>query len=343
MAQREDSTQPVTIYDVAEAAGVAPSTVSRALSRPGRVSARTAAKVRQVASDLGYQRSPTAPALTNIPSRLLVMSVADIGNPVFVEVTRGAEAAAEEAGYTLLLLDSRESSERERLLEQFLPAVDGVVLTSPRLSDSAIRMIAKQRPVVVLNRVVRGLPSVLTDASRGARRAAEHLGSLGHEEVTYLAGPEESWTDGMRWRSLQEAGLELSLRATRVGPIMPTVRGGFEAAKHWARNPTTAVVAFNDVMAIGFIRGLASLGLRVPGDVSVLGFDNSQLGILTSPSLTSVSSPLHEQGVTAVRNLLAIVGGAKPTHKPILLPTKLVPRASTSKATSLLRVRPSSP
>src|SRR5699024_5626808 len=138
------------------AAGVAPSTVSRALSRPGRVSARTAAKVRQVASELGYQRSPTAPALSKIPTRLLVMSVADIGNPVFVEVTRGVEAAAEAAGYTVVLLDTRESSEREKLIEHFLPAVDGVILTSPRLSDSAIRMIAKQRPTIVLNRVVQG-------------------------------------------------------------------------------------------------------------------------------------------------------------------------------------------
>ena len=332
MAPSGTAGRSVTIYDVAKAAGVAPSTVSRALSRPGRVSAQTAAKVRQVANELGYQRSPTAPALANIPTRLLAMSVADIGNPVFVEVTRGAEAAAEAAGYILVLLDSRESPERERHIEQFLPAVDGVVLTSPRLSDSAIRMIAKQRPVIVLNRVVRGLPSVLTDAARGSRRAAEHLGSLGHTEIDYLAGPAESWTDGMRWRSLQEAGVELSIRTRRLGPNFPTIKGGMEAAKQWAQDPTTAVIAFNDVMAIGFIRGLARIGVRVPADVSVVGFDNSQLGVLTSPSLTSVSSPLYEQGATAMNNLIALIGGAKATYEPLLLPTRLIPRSSTSKA-----------
>lgn len=331
MALRRDSDSPVTIYDLAEAAGVAPSTVSRALSRPGRVSARTAAKVRQVASEMGYQRSPTAPALTKIPTRLLVMSVADVGNPVFVETLRGAQAAAEEAGYTLVLLDSRESHVREGTVEHFLPAVDGVLLTSPRLTDSAIRMLAKQRPVVILNRVVPGLPCVLTDASRGARRAAEHLGGLGHREIVYLSGPEKSWSDGMRWRSLQEAGTELSIRTRRLGPNIPTVHGGVEAAKRWVREPSTAVIAFNDIMAIGFIRGLAALGLRVPADVSVVGFDNSQLGVLTAPSLTSVSSPLREQGATAVKNLLAIIGGATPTHEPVLLPTKLVPRSSTGK------------
>lgn len=339
MAPTPDPERPVTIYDVAKAAGVAPSTVSRALSRPGRVSAQTAARVRQVASELGYQRSPNAPALSLIPSRLLLMSVADIGNPVFVEVTRGAERVAEAAGYTFVLLDSRESSERERRIEQFLPAVDGVVLTSPRLPDSAIRMIAKQRPVVVLNRVVRGLPSVLTDAARGARRAAEHLGSLRHEDIVYLSGPEESWTDGMRWRSLQEAGMELVIRTRRMGPNFPTIKGGLDAAKLWAKEPSTAVVAFNDVMAIGFIRGLATMGLRVPADVSVVGFDNSQLGVLTSPSLTTVSSPLLDQGMTAAKNLLAIIGGATATSEPVLLPTKLVPRSSTSKVPGLLQIR----
>src|SRR5699024_9969250 len=145
---------------------------------PGLDRSRTAAKILQDATEMGYQRSPTAPALTKIPTRVLVMSVADVGNPVFVESLRGAQAAAEEAGYTLVLLDSRESHVREGTVEHFLPAVDGVLLTSPRLTDSAIRTLAKQRPVVILNRVVPGLPCVFTDASRGARGAAWFLGGL---------------------------------------------------------------------------------------------------------------------------------------------------------------------
>ncbi|MEE6282084.1 LacI family DNA-binding transcriptional regulator [Georgenia sunbinii] len=323
----------VTIYDVALAAGVSPSTVSRALARPGRVSAATAAKVRAAAATLGYQRASTAPALATVPSRLIAMIVADIGNPVFVDIIRGAEEATDAAGYTMVLVDARESDVRERTAaEQFLPAVDGLILTSPRLADSGIRVLAKQRPVVVLNRVVRGLPSVLTDAARGVRRAAEHLGQLGHREVTYLSGPEASWTDGVRWRSLEEAGIELELRTRRVGPHEPTTAGGEQAARAWARNPTTGVVAFNDVMAIGFIRGLRALGVEVPRDVSVVGFDNSRTGALTRPALTSVASPLSLQGSTAVRNLMAIIGGAMSSQQPVVLPVKLVPRASTSRA-----------
>ena len=322
-----------TIYDVAAAAGVAPSTVSRALARPGRVSAETAEKVRQAAARLGYRRATLTPALSTVPTRLLAMVVADIGNPLFVDVIRGAEAAAEEAGYTLLLFDTQESDQRERAAaEKFLAAVDGLVLTSPRLSDAGIRAIAKQRPVVVLNRVVRGLPAVLTDGARGVRRAAEHLGQLGHEEIAYIAGPEASWADGVRWRGLEEAGVELELRVRRIGPNLPTVEGGARAARRWAQQPTSAVIAFNDIMAVGFIRGLRALGFSVPGDVSVVGFDNSRTGALTVPALTSVASPLSLQGGTAVRNLLAIIGGARSSEQPVVLPVKLVARDSTARA-----------
>ncbi|TNC16565.1 LacI family transcriptional regulator [Georgenia sp. 311] len=321
-----------TIYDVAKAAGVAPSTVSRALARPGRVSAATAEKVRDAAALLGYRRSSVAPVLSSVNTRMLAMVVADIGNPLFVDVIRGAEAAAEAAGYTMLLFDAQESYVRERdAAEKFLSAVDGLVLTSPRLSDLGIRAIAKQRPVIVLNRVVSGLPSVLTDGARGVRRAAEHLGQLGHREITYVAGPEASWADGVRWRGLEEAGLELELRVRRIGPNAPTVEGGAKAARRWAQNPSTAVVAFNDIMAVGFVRGLRALGVSVPGDVSVVGFDNSRTGALTVPALTSVASPLSLQGATAVRNLLAIIGGARSSEQPVVLPVKLIARDSTAR------------
>lgn len=329
----QEKSTAVTIYDVANAAGVAPSTVSRALARPGRVSAETAARVRAAATTLGYQRSSSAPALASVSTKLLAMIVADIANPVFIDVVRGAEAACDAAGYTMVLINGRESATYERhAAEQFLSAVDGLILTSPRLSDSGIRVLAKHRPLMILNRIVRGLPSVLTDASRGARRAVEHLGKLGHEKITYLGGPEASWTDGVRWRGVEESCLQLEIRCWRVGPHTPNPGGGEQAARRWAQSPTSGVVAFNDLMAIGFIKGLHAMGVDVPRDVSVVSFDNSQVGALTTPALTSVASPLFLQGETAVRNLVAIIGGAQSSYEPVLLPVKLVPRASTSNA-----------
>jgi len=332
MVTSSDPSRRITIYDVAEAAGVSPSTVSRALSRPGRVSALTADKIRAAATALGYQRLAGLPSGEPAELRLLVMLVNDIGNPVFVELIRGVESAADAAGYTVVLLDSRESHVRERLVEEFFPAVSGLVLASPRLSDSGIRRLAKTRPLVVLNRAVHGVPSILADTARGARTAAQHLHDLGHRQITYLAGPESSWADGMRWRSLQEAGRELSIRIRRSGPNQPTVSGGRSAAESWLEHRTSAVLAFNDVVGTGFMQVAEENGLDVPRDVSVIGFDNSQLASLVRPGLTSIAAPSRKQGEAAARTLIDIIEGGRPDPTPLYLPTRLIARSSTGPA-----------
>jgi LacI family transcriptional regulator len=202
------------------------------------------------------------------------------------------------------------------------------------MSDSAIRMTAKLRPLIVLNRAVTDVPCVVTDNPRGMRRAVEHLAELGHRRITYLAGPEASWADGIRWRSLREAALELDLQVRRIGPSPPTVGGGAQAAAEFAGNPTSAVIAYNDRVAIGAIRALMSMGARVPEDVSVVGFDNIYAADLVTPPLTTVAAPLRAMGRTAVRNLLAIVRGARPrAQEPVSLPCKLVVRQSTAQRT----------
>src|SRR4051794_32371109 len=214
--------RPVTIYDVARAAGVAPSTVSRAFSRPGRVNAATAERVRQVAEELGYRANLLARALSTARSHMLALVVSDVTNPFYSEIVRGAQAEAAERGYTLVLADAQESDRVERAaLERALPSVDGVVLGGSRMSDSAIRMIAKQKPVVVLNRVVVDVPSVVPDNPAGVRQAVEPLSARGPSSLTYVAGPEASWADGMRWRSLQDVAAELQLAFRRVGPFPP--------------------------------------------------------------------------------------------------------------------------
>lgn len=329
MRQEQKPPKRVTIYDVAAAAEVSPSTVSRALSRPGRVSAATAQKVRETAEALDYGYS-ARPRTADLPHRLLAIVVADIGNPVFHEVVRGAEDAAARAGYTVMLFDAQEDHRRElRAAEQFMFAVDGFLLTSPRLSDSGIRSIAKQRPVLTLNRHVRGLPGVVLDSGRGGRRAVEHLAQLGHTHLTYCAGPESAWSDGMRWRGVQEASTDLGLHSQRIAPGNPTVHGGEEASARWSESPTSAVVCYNDSMALGFVRGLRRRGINVPEDVSLVGFDNSQTGQLTTPALTSVAAPLDQLGQIAAQNLIAVIQGARSSQEPLSLPTRLAVREST--------------
>ncbi len=326
----EDRSSPPTIYDVAKAAGVAPSTVSRALSRPGRVSAATVEKVRAKAEEIGYWRVRHTPVLQEHTSRLVAMLVADSGNPVFTAVTRGAAEAAEEAGYTLITVDTAESDQRERTsAERLAPAVEGLILTSPRLSNSGIRSIAKHRPVVILNREVAGIPSVLTDGRTGAIEAAKYLAGLGHRSILYVSGPETSWANGVRWRGLEEAGATLGIRVRRTGPHEPTVLGGTRADRDWLENPTSAVVAFNDMVAIGLIRSLSAHGIDVPSEVSVVGFDNSVPGALTTPALTSIASPLREQGALGFNMLRQLLAKEPVRDKPVLLPLNTVVRDST--------------
>ena len=281
---------------------------------------------------LGYRTNPLARALPTGRTSMIALVISDITNPFYYEIIRGAQTAAADADYTMLLADAQESGTVERAaLERALPTVEGIVLATSRMSDSAIRMTAKQRPVIVLNRAVADVPCVITDNPRGMRRAVEHLAELGHQRITYVAGPEASWADGMRWRSLREATLELELQARRIGPYPPTVVGGVRAAGELARHPTSAVIAYNDLLAIGLIRALNDLGARIPQDVSVIGFDNIFAAELVTPPLTTVAAPLRAMGVTAVRNLLAIVRGARPrAQEPVSLPCQLIVRQSTA-------------
>jgi DNA-binding LacI/PurR family transcriptional regulator len=320
-----------TIYDVAKAAGVAASTVSRAFARPGRVNADTAAKVFAAARELGY-RTTSLSGLTTSRTGTLALVVTDITNPFYAEIIRGAHESAADLGYTVRLSHTQEDAHIERAwIEHELSTVEGVVLASSRMSDSTIRTLAKQKPVVVLNRRLPEVPSLLIDNARGMRRAMEHLGELGHTSVTYVSGPEASWTDGVRWQALREAAFELDMKLRRVGPTQkPTIDAGFGRVGEIMAQPTTAVIAYNDVLAIGVIKGLRRMGVSVPDDVSVVGVDNILLAEVVEPELTTVASPLWAQGQTAVKNLVAMINGAVSTGEPVLMPAELVVRRSTA-------------
>ena len=263
----------------------------------------------------------------------MALVVADVTNPAYGEVLRGAQEAAADAGYTIQLTDSQESDRLERdSLERVLPGVDGLLLASSRMSDAAIRVIAGQKPTVLLNRASADIPCRVVDSAGGIRQAVEHLLALGHDRITYVAGPEGSWADGVRWRALRGAATELGIRLRRTGPFPPTVGGGVDAAAILAPRPPAAVIAYNDQLAVGLMRGLTDLGLRVPQDVSIVGFDNTYLADLVTPGLTTVAAPLRQAGLSAARHLIAMVAGTQPPARHrILLPTRLVVRASTAR------------
>lgn len=323
-----------SIYDVARVAEVSPSTVSRAFSRPGRVNFVTAERIFAAAREVGYPvKEPLRPMVQR--PRILAVVVAEISDPFYTEVIRGAFDAAGESGYALLLSHSRGDGRGERdWNERELAAVDGVLLAGSRMSHDAIGILAKEKPLVMLNRRMPDVRCVVTDIAGGMRRAVEHLVELGHESVTYVAGPEASWADGMRWIAFIEGCHELGVRFQRVGPCnAPTVHAGVDCAVEVLAQRSTAVVAYDDVMAIGIIKGMRRVGVRVPDDVSVIGFDNVMSEIV-DPELTTVAAPLRAMGIIGVQKLLVAVGGGPPDPEPVVLPVKLLVRGSTVRCRS---------
>jgi DNA-binding LacI/PurR family transcriptional regulator len=319
-----------TIYDVAREAGVAASTVSRAYARPGRVNADTAQRIFQAAERLGYRwdRLRGQQLRDGAVHDAIALVIADVTNPFYGDIIKGAYEAAREAGRQLVLSHTNESPEVERqTIERELKKVDGIVIASSRMSDSALRMTAKQKPLVLLNRIIPEVDCVVNDNECGVRQAVQHLRMFGHERIYYVAGPETSWSDGIRWRALREVAADLEVR--RIGPNEPTVLAGLDVARRVATVDATAVIAYNDALAIGVLKGLRKLGVGVPDDVSVLGFDNIIFDDLVEPTLTTVSAPLYRMGFTGVQNCVAVARGATSRGVQLVLPVRLVVRQST--------------
>jgi LacI family transcriptional regulator len=327
---RPGSFGSATIYDIAELAGVNPSTVSRALNKPGRINAVTEAKIREAAKRLNYRPNPMARSLPTGRTKMLAVIVADITNPMFFDAVRGAELTASTSGYTTVIAESQESSRNEAAaLERIIPAVDGVVLATTRLGEQEIESIAKSKPVVLMNRRVRGVVDVVPDVLPGIQDAIRHLKELGHTQIAFVAGPTAAWMSTHRWQLILDAALDEGLRVVEIGPNEPTFEGGKQAMKLVHASGVSAVIAYNDLIAIGLMKAAQHLGLVVPQDLSIIGFDDIFGAELTTPALTTIKSPLELAGQQAVSRLLAMLDG---TELPKLgsLATQLVLRQSTS-------------
>ena len=332
-ARRAARKGPATIYDIAELAGVNPSTVSRALGKPGRVSAKTEAKIRAAAAELNFRINPMARALPTGRTNTLALVVADITNPMVFGMVRGAEHAATAAGFTLVIAESQESGEAEStVIEQIMPSVDGVVLATTRLAPEAIADIAGRKPVVLINREVDGVASVVSDVEVGVRQLVEHLHGLGHRSIAYLSGPPTSWISDRRWEHLLDIAEDLDLAVVEIGPNPPTIDGGRAAFRRVLASRATAVVAFNDLMAIGVMKEAAEQGTAVPGELSVAGFDDIFGSDLITPPLTTVRAQLIVAGERAVGQLLAQVGATEAEPPGEALATELVVRGSPGAA-----------
>ena len=298
----------VTIKDVARAAGVSPSTVCRALSTPELVRAETRERVQRSAAELDYSPNRAARGLITGRTGNLGLIVPDLGNPFFPGVVKGIQARAREADYAVFLADTDEDPAAEaQLVRTLAKQVDGIVLCSPRMSEQELRGVAALTPVVLLNRRVGRLPAITFDNVDGMRQAVTHLTALGHRRIAYVAGPRASWSNRERVRGLRLAIAAAGAELIEVGPVQPQFDGGVAAADQVLAAGVTAVIAYNDVIALGLLSRLNARGIAVPAVISVLGFDDIALSAMVHPSLTTVGLPMKSCGRAGVDLLLGLL------------------------------------
>jgi DNA-binding LacI/PurR family transcriptional regulator len=330
----------LNIGEIARRANVSTATVSRTLNQSGTVRPETARKVWRVAAELNYYPNSHARALVSGRSRLLGLIVSDITNPFFPELVHSFEALATQQGYDLILTSTGYQTVRmvgcvRRMLER---KVDGVAIMTSEMDLGLIKELARRGvPMVFMDvgRVGPRMSHVLVDYAHGIRQAVDHVLALGHKRVAFITGPldlhsartrRQAFLDGLR-----KHGIRADPKLIREGTH--TAEGGQHAMTFLLRGPKrpTAIICSNDWTAIGALHAIDAAGLRVPDDLSLVGFDDIPLARYTSPPLTSVRMSAGDVGSTAFDALFRLIGGERLEGDIYQVPTKLVVRASTAK------------
>jgi DNA-binding LacI/PurR family transcriptional regulator len=336
----QDGARGATITDVANAAGMSISTVSRAFHMPELVRASTRDRALAAAGELGYTPNRAARGLITGRTGSVGLVVPDIANPFFPPLIKAAQMRAHAGDHSLYIADGEEDPRTEfRAIRMMAKQVDAVVACSSRMSRAQLREAASLVPLVLINRSFEELPAVLLDMGGGMRQAVEHLHALGHRRCTYLAGPAGSWSDRQRQRAFRQTCARLGIESAELGPFEPGYEAGVRAADLALAVDTTAIVAFNDLMALGVLARLGERGVAVPDEISVVGFDDIRMAAMGSPPLTTVASPAAEAGRAAIE--LALDPLAARDHgarRAQTLPTRLRIRSSSGPASSIGKV-----
>lgn len=325
-----------TIKDVARLAGVSQSSVSRTLSAPDQVRSETRERVQRAVAQLGYYPNRIARGLITGRTGTIGFVVPDVSNPFFSGIVKAAQRRAREVGLAMLLADSDEDPATEMdLIRALTKQVDGFVLCSPRAPDDELRSVCGEVPVVLLNRRVAQLPSIVFDNADGIRQALGHLAALGHRRVAYVTGPRTSWVNRERLRAVRTIAAGMNLEAVEAASASPDYEGGVAAADLVLATSATAVIAYNDMVGLGLMSRFTARGIKVPDDISVIGFDDVPAAALVTPALTTVSQPKDQCGRAGVDLLVNLLNDTeRPPGTRTSLPTRLIVRASTGTATA---------
>jgi LacI family transcriptional regulator len=333
----------VTIRDVARVAKVHPGTVSRALNVETRalVNAETAERVLQAAEVLGYRPNRIARGLKTNRSYTIGVLIPDITNPLFPPILRGIEDRLGEEGYTSLIVNTDNDPERERSHLEAMRGrqVDGFISATARLDRELLAEVAAggAPPLVLVNRSLEdgSVPAVAVNDRQGIRLAVDHVAALGHTRIGHVAGPQNISTGHRRYlgflEAMQAVGLDASAEHVRFARWFIEDEGARVCAELLDQTPDlTAIVAGNDLLAIGCYDALEARGLRCPDDLAIVGFNDMPFVDRLHPPLTSVRVPQREIGTVAADLLLQRLGDGSERAREILLEPTLIVRGSTA-------------
>ncbi len=329
------------IYQVAKRAGVSTATVSRVLSRPDIVAPKTRRKVLQAVQAMGFVPNVAAKNLRMLRSRKLLVTVPDISNPFFSLILQGIEETAHREGYAVLLGDTQHNVEREERYAAMLRRreADGLIFLGhriPREVSLFIRAMRPQRAPVVNGCEFSprlGVPSVHIDNAKAAAEAMDHLYRLGHKRIGIVTGPLVSplSRDRLKGAMAQAKVYKAESRCLVINGDF-SIESGARASEQCLGqpDPPTAIFCFNDEMAMGVMETARRRGLRIPFDISVVGFDDIRFARCMDPPLTTVSQPMRAIGEGTVRLLLEILNGRQSLLESVTLPHTLIVRSTTA-------------
>ena len=321
-----------TLKDVARAAGVSLASASYAVNGSGSVGEATRAHILQVAADLGYRPNTSAKAMKTGRTGVLGLVLPDLTNPFFPSLAQAVLQTARRQGYNVLLADTGGAPEEERTAIRFLmdQGVDGLLWFPIDDSNPKGRRPVPEMdriPVVVLDRNLPDYDVVLADYALGGQLAAEHLIAAGHVDIGVIAGPRAASSA----RDRAEAAVAV---VQRQGRLVWTVENAFSLDLDPAttaaleRREVTAVIAGSDMIAIGAMRHLQTLGLKVPDDVSIVGFDDIPWAALSTPPLTTIDMPIEAMAVSAIETLVQRIAEGPGTRSRTVFDVSLVERGS---------------
>ena len=328
-----------TIADVARTAGVSMMTVSRAINQKPGVSAKLRAKILALADKMDFHPNNVARSLATKQTRTIGLLVSDITNPFFAQIAHGVESTAYDFGYSVFLINTMESAERELSATNSLmrQRIDGAVLCSLRQSEKSLhKTIGQFSAAVLLNRELRSpVPNLVTinvNDQRGAQIAIQYLLKKGCRKIAYIAGPTDSISNKRRLKgyraALGSAGIPFNPQMVESG--MPDTEGGRSAAAALLarQRRVEAIYAFNDLMAVGAMQVCQESGRDIPGDVRIIGVDDIPLATIIRPQLTTLHLNLASIGSLAMRTLIDIIQGKEPSAQAIQINSELVIRDS---------------